>query len=294
MLGISIDNWKGKSSFIDYYIKKAPKEARNYNAALLHFKRYLDGKDISFNKLNRDVFVGFMEYLQSKVSTNTVWAYLAKMKTILNQAVKDEIIDKSPAQFVTAKKKETKREYLTMDEVNLLANTECVSPVLKDAFLFSVFTGLRLSDVTKLTWSDIRGNRMYLRQQKTDEILESELSETAQDILSRQDHSHSKVFHHMPDKTSIGRYLKRWTQDAGISKHITFHCARHTCATLLITYGSDLYTVSKVLGHKDIATTQIYAKLVDSKKSEALNSIPKIEMDNTEETKQQAKDSEVK
>jgi site-specific recombinase XerD len=72
--------------------------------------------------------------------------------------------------------------------------------------------------------------------------------------------------------------LKQWVLKAGITKHITFHCARHTFATMLLTYGTDIYTASKLLGHKEIRTTQIYAKIVDAKKEDAVNALPGIKM----------------
>ena len=85
-----------------------------------------------------------------------------------------------------------------------------------------------------------------------------------------------KVFPNLHSITTISETLKDWTYEAGIHKHITFHCGRHTFATLMLTLGTDLFTVSKLLGHRNVHTTEIYAKVLDSTKRKAVNSIPEI------------------
>ena len=96
----------------------------------------------------------------------------------------------------------------------------------------------------------------------------------------------------LPHSTTLGRVIDRWAKEAGITKHVTFHCARHTFATLELTMGADLYTVSKLLGHTSVSTTQIYAKIVDQKKKEAVNLLNDLFTNNNESTTNKSKEDE--
>ena len=86
----------------------------------------------------------------------------------------------------------------------------------------------------------------------------------------------SAVFDLIPSENKINKHIKNWIQAAGINKHVTFHISRHNFATLLLSSDIDIYTVSKLLGHKDVKVTQIYAKLIDKKRDEAIEKLPKI------------------
>ena len=156
-----------------------------------------------------------------------------------------------------AKQAEPNRDFLTMEELNRLVKTPCNNPIMKKAALFSALTGLRFSDIQKLEWKNIEYNdgQPYLRfeQQKTKGIERTPISEQAANIL--------------------GEHLFQWIGAAGITKDITFHCFRHTYAVLQLANGTDIYTVSKMLGHRDLKTTQIYAKVIDRSKKEATNKI---------------------
>ncbi len=147
---------------------------------------------------------------------------------------------------------------------------------VKDAFLFSCFTGLRYSDVVNLTWDNISNDKIEFKQRKTGGVEYLPISQTAKDILvnSQNSKNKSKFIFDVPTKVGIFKHIKKWVKDAGIKKRVSFHTARHTFATMALTQGVDLYTVSKLLGHKDISTTQVYAKIIDSKKDEAVNKLP--------------------
>lgn len=237
----------------------------------------------SLQTADKDFIVGFLDYLKKDLAEGTVFTYFAGLATIFNRAYKDELIRINPFskidKSILPKRKESIREYLTLDEVKALADTQCLNESVKRAFLFSCFTGLRISDVERLLWSDIirtnDGYQIERKQKKTGTPVYVPLSENAMRWMPPKGKS-NVVFYSLPKRAELGRRLKIWTADAGITKHITFHCARHTYATLLLTYGAEIYTVSKLLGHADVATTQIYAKIVDEKKREAVNLIPKI------------------
>ena len=166
---------------------------------------------------------------------------------------------------------------MTVEELNLLAATPCEYPTLKRAALFSALIGLRHSDIQKMTWSEIskEGNhyRINFTQKKTKGVEYMPISEQAYLICGEPAEPDRLVFEGLQDPSWINRPVKVWVEAAGIKKHITFHCFRHSFATNLLTEGTDIYTVSKMLGHTNVRTTQIYTKVVDSKKEQAADLI---------------------
>ena len=192
------------------------------------------------------------------------------------------LIDRNPFKLLDAKEKPQKnssiREFLTIEEVKQLMATPCRYDIVKRAFLFSCFTGLRYSDIKSLLWSEIRkaadGRTLFLEhpQVKTRKIVTVPLSEEALKWMPKQQKDKEHVFHQMQiTSTTVEVILGEWMKEAGIEKHITYHCSRHTAATMLLTRGADLYTVSKILGHSSIKMTEVYAKIVDKKKLETVN-----------------------
>ena len=198
------------------------------------------------------------------------------------QAVKDKILTQNPLETVASiKQGETKREYLTQEELEKLVATECEPSLLKKASLFSVLTDLRWSDLTALTWAQIQhseaqGYFIRFKQKKTKGEETTPISETAFRLLGERKTATEKPFGDLIYSAWTNTKLKLWVMKAGITKDITFHCFRHTYATLQLSNGTDIYTVSKMLGHKDLKTTAIYTKIIDEKKREAADKI-KIE-----------------
>jgi integrase len=256
---------------------------------LKHLKAF-SNNNLTFKDVNEKFLEGFKNYLltekltksKTRLSQNSVYAYFNKLRAAVNKAFEMGLIERNPLRSVKAvKQADSKRQYLTIEEVKKLSETECRYDVLKRAFLFSVLTGLRWSDINKLIWSEIKpseqtGTSIMFRQKKTDGQEYLPISEQALALLGERDASDERVFTGLKYSAYMNVERSKWVMKAGITKDITFHCARHTHATLLLTNGIDLYTVSKLLGHRDIKTTQIYAKIVDQKKISAVNSIPKI------------------
>lgn len=221
----------------------------------------------------------FIDYLieDAEVSHNAARTYLAKLNAMFNEAVKDGLLLRNPMLGVTLpKKEETHREYLTIEEVKAMAATDCKDAGLKCAFLFSCLTGLRYSDVKALKWGDVREQgkfiRLVYRQQKTQKLEYLDISPQAVQYMGERGANNEAVF----KMRTINSNLREWAKAAGITKHITFHSGRHTFAVMMLDLGVDIYTVSKMLGHKDIKTTQIYAELLDKRKQEAVLRIPEI------------------
>ena len=200
---------------------------------------------------------------------------------VLKLAVAEGKIDRNPFDQISASDKihgsKSTREYLTEEELKKLAQTPTDKEETQQIYLFMCFTGLRISDVKALKWMDIEkdGERWQLRirQQKTQTPLYLPLSEQAKKFIPEQGKATDDdlVFANIPSEQAMNRQLKDWTKAAGIKKILSLHTARHTFATLTYTKSGDIYTVSKLLGHADIQTTQIYAKIVDKKKVEAVN-----------------------
>lgn len=164
---------------------------------------------------------------------------------------------------------------MTLDEVKILAQTPCEHDVLKRASLFSCLTGLRISDILNLRWEDFtlapdQGYCIRIRTQKTSTEATLPISYEAYELCGEP--SSGKVFKGL-QRSMINYPLKKWIKQAGIMKHITFHCFRHSYAVIQISLGTDIYTVSKMLTHKNVSTTQIYADLVNSKKRETAEKI---------------------
>ena len=168
-----------------------------------------------------------------------------------------------------------------LKEIEKLANTTSDRPEIKRAFLFSCFTGLRQSDLRTLKWKDISEDSIKIKQQKTKTSMTIPLSKTALNILKTDNVFHlpeTNIFNLHTDRTTINRALARWFKSAGIDKKAFYHISRHTFATLNLTSGNEIYTVSKLLGHKSLKTTEIYANIIDEKKKQAIDNLPVIDV----------------
>ena len=283
-----VPHFKKKANFVDYFARIAqgkPKDETAWNNTLKHLQTFSSGR-IQFSAVTDDWLETFKTYLVTKVSQNTAHSYFSKIKAALKQAVKEKIILSNPGDLVSQiKTQDTQRTFLKLTEIERLAQTPCRDHEVKRGFLFSCFTGLRLSDIRALQWQQIKGDTMEFRQKKTKGFEYLHLSEMARQILT--DRPNPKILNmentnifNIPSKTQLGNVIKPWCKDAGIDKRVSFHTARHTFATLALTQGVDLYTVSKLLGHKTIQATQIYAKIIDEKKKAAMESLPTIEWGN--------------
>lgn len=145
---------------------------------------------------------------------------------------------------------------------------------MKNAFLFGCFTGLRFGDIQNLKWMDIKDGNLRISQNKTKGMAYIPLNVNAHKILQLQPRSRKYIFDLFEHNSSVNRTLKKLIKKTGIDKEVSFHSSRHTFATLLISSGANIYTVSKLLGHKDIQSTLVYAKVIDEEKDKAVNDMP--------------------
>lgn len=243
----------------------------------------------TFRDIDKEFVEGFKYYLQhnartksdSPLSPNSQSSYFNKFRASLNNAFEEQLIPVNPIRAVkTIKQEETHREYLTIEEVRSLVKTECKYPVMKNAFLFSCLSGIRWSDINKMTWSEVQnhndGHRVVFRQKKTRGLEYLDISQQAMKLMGERGEQEDRVFKGLKYSGWHNIELQRWIMKSGITKNITFHCGRHTFAVLQLEAGTDIYTVSKLLGHSELKTTQIYAKIMDKKKIEAVNKMPDI------------------
>lgn len=298
-------NYKQKEDFIAYFKKVSiERHARssesirvNWNRVYELLKIFNNKEPLLFSQVNIGKIEEFRRYILSApcggkkkgtISHNTAATYFSIFKAGLHQAFVDSYftVDIS-AKVKGITEQETRREHLTNDELNLLSETKCERPVLKNAALFSALTGLRHSDIQKLTWEELQviripktaktdeeiQYRINFTQKKTKGIEYMPIPEQAYQLCGEPRNPEKLVFEDLPDPSWISGPLKRWIKSAGITRNITFHCFRHTYATLQLSGGTDIYTVSKMLGHTNVKTTQIYGKVVDEKKQQAANTI---------------------
>jgi len=163
-----------------------------------------------------------------------------------------------------------------LSELQALYATECKNDVVKRVSLFSALTGLRHSDCVSLRWENITDGKnpsIKFNQQKTKNVVYLPISAEALQLCGELKSEDSQIFEGVSSSQFCNTVIADWVKKAGITKDITFHCFRHTFATLQLTHGTDIYTVSKMLGHADVKTTQVYAQIVDEKKQKAANAI---------------------
>ncbi|GAB3339746.1 site-specific integrase [Larkinella ripae] len=279
-----------KTCFVDYFRQLAAKRKGsnhdNWTSALAYLEEFTGGTIKMFD-LTPKKCAEFREYLLSvpnrrngePLAINSALSYFNKFKAALKQAYADGLLVVDlDSKVASIKPEETSREFLTIEELQAVANTECAIPVMKTAALFSALTGLRFSDIANLNWGEVRhtasgGYSIQFRQQKTQGVEVLPIPEQAFELLGQRGEPGNRVFADLIYSAYNNQLLKKWIKDAGITKEITFHCFRHTYATLQLTMGTDIYTVSKMLGHRELKTTQIYAKIVDQKKREATDKI---------------------
>lgn len=281
---------RSRYNFLEYFREMEKKRHAQFSEAISttwnrvyeNFKIFINGDTIPFSKIDLKLIEEFRLYLLSAkrggfktgtISPNTASTYFSVFKAVLKQAFIDGYLTTDlSAKAKSIQGRESRREYLTVEELNTLARTP-FDPIVKRAALFSALTGLRHSDIQKLTWAEIEefngGYRLNFTQQKTKGVEYMPISKQAYQLCGERKDDELLVFAGLPDPSWISKPLERWIKQAGITKHITFHCFRHTFATLQLASGTDIYTVSKLLGHTNVKTTQVYAKVVDEKKEKA-------------------------
>ena len=290
---------KAKRVFLNFFAdlaeeKRTLDSSNNYGnwfSTYQHLKKVVP-KNLTFEEIDEFFIKKVRKYFEKDaisksdlpLSQNSKYSYFNKFKAALRYAFDNGYLTINyAAKIKSFEQAESQREYLIFDELQRLAKAECKYPVLKKAFLFSCLSGLRWSDINTLTWKEVRDegdiSRVNFRQEKTEGVEYLYISKQARELLGERQDPQERVFKGLKYGMTYNTEIIRWCNRAAVPKHITFHSARHTNAVLLLENGADIYTVSKRLGHRELRTTQIYAKIVDSKMKEAAEIIPELNIE---------------
>ncbi len=292
---LAVQNQRRQTDFIEYFLKISKDRHRNNSQSIIVnwnrvgelLKLFTNNQPLPFSQITLSKAEEIRRFMLSApcggnkkgtVSHNTAATYFSIFKAGLKQAFIDGylIVDIS-AKIKGIQEQESRREHLTVEELNRLAATPCDHPILKRAALFSALTGLRHCDIQKLRWKEIQKEgdsyRLNFTQQKTKGGEYIPISKQASQLCGEPCKPEQLVIEDLSDPSWIFNPLDRWIKATGITRKITFHCFRHIFANLQLTNCTDIYTVSKILGHTNVKTTQIYDKVVDGKNENAAHKI---------------------
>jgi site-specific recombinase XerD len=285
-------------NFLDYfqaYIDKstARKDIRMLKSALNRFKDFLKeqypiySNSIKPEQLNKDMMAAFVIYLQSKSIGEGASNFYRYFKHVVNHAIENDIIAKNPCAGITCKvdKQILRKDILSMDEIKQLINTtyDRQSEDIRRAFIFCLYTGIRFCDIVELQYKNVDYTNKILKfeQNKTKGHSSASgviipLNDGLLSLIGAPDEANNGLIFHLPSHTMCLKALKRWTKRADITKHITWHCARHSFAVNILNNGANIKTVASLLGHSGLNHTEKYTRAVDSLKEAAINSLPEL------------------
>jgi len=276
-----------KRNFMKYFddqVEQRYESGSNYSmwrSTQKHLMTFTKGY-LTMDMLTQEWMKKFRTYLESCLSPNSSNSYFNVLKHGIHNAVDDGyLLNDSATRVKATPVEDSNRVYLTIAEIRILAKSECKDDRLKKAFLFSCLSGLRISDIQRVQWNNLAQNsdgnyEITLTMKKTGRPITIPINDDAVGLLGDIQKGSERIFSGIKYSANLNNILCQWVLINGIQKHITWHNARHTYACLLIASGTDIYTVSKLLGHKDIKTTQIYAKVMDETKREAVSQLPSI------------------
>lgn len=287
-----LKNWMGESNYNSFHLceleyssnNSATQEKRRKEAVSFcqDFIYYLTHEAPAFDNKGKQERRS-KDGTKKALSKSTARLYYIAFSSALNLAIREGNLRMNPCKKVgdiylkQLRSDSPERAYLTIDELRKLAETGMQNLEVKRAFMFSALTGLRISDIENLKWQNIKDGRLRLQMDKTRGNINNKLAEAAKKWLPRRGNAADtdNVFT-LPTRAVITKDVRRWAKRAGLEKHVTFHVARHAYATIQLNLGTDLFTVSRLLGHKRISTTEIYAKLLDKAKDEAADRLDNI------------------
>ena len=268
-------------TYLSLYTRK---DKRLVQAVFDQLRKFHGASELPLRDITRTFCTRFLDYLYDQLRGTTPINYFKKFKMCLNYCVEEHYIDKSPAERVRLSQyNEVTKEILSTDEVRQLALTSCRNKEVKRAFLFSCYSGLRWCDVQQLTYQhlDIPSRRMTLIQKKvaahsSNPVLHLHMNDSALRLISLQSGKPSDRVFQLPSHSYGLRVLNEWVRKAGIQKHISFHCARHTFITHIMATGASIKTAASLAGHSSTRHTEKYIHIIDEAKQKAMDSLPPL------------------
>jgi site-specific recombinase XerD len=265
--------------------------------ALRRFKDFLREKypiyedSIKPEHLNKEMMKSFVEYLQSRSVGEGAKGVYQRFKKVIHYAIEKEIMAKNPCKDVPCKVDEQilRKDILSLEEIQLLANChyQHENPNVRRAFLFCLLCGLRFCDVKDLTFKNVDYSNRLLKFEQTKTKGGSAKSGVVIPLNDGlfalignppENGNRDTLIFPLPSYNSCRKSLTRWVKRAGINKHITWHCARHSFAVNILNNGANIKTVADILGHSGLKHTEKYTRAVDKLKEDAINSLPELKL----------------
>jgi integrase/recombinase XerD len=282
-------------NYIDGYSKK---DIRMMEGVLQRFKDFLKleypvyHKNIKPDQISKDMVIEFVEYLESRSKGEGAKGYYQRFKKFILYAIDHDLMVKNPSHGVVCKvdTNALRKDILSMEEIQKLVKTTYAgqNPNVRKAFIFCLYTGIRFCDVVELKYSNVDYSNKLLNfeQVKTKghssnsgvliPLNDGLISLIGDQPINPNGFPVDKNIFDLPSHTMCLKALDRWTKRAGINKHITWHCARHSFAVNILNYGANIKTVSSLLGHSGLQHTEKYTRAVDELKKAAINSLPEL------------------
>jgi len=284
-------------TYIDNYTKK---DIRMMEGVFKRFKDFLALEYPVFkttirpDQLNKDMMIAFVGYLEKNSTGEGARGYFQRFKKVIKYAIDHDIMAKNPCAGIVCKVDDQtlRKDVLSIEEMQKLISTtyEGQNPEIRRAFVFSLYTGIRFCDLVTLRYSNVDySNRLLsFEQEKTKghsansgviiPLNDGLLSLIGEQPKNEDEELVDNTIFHLPSHTMCLKALRRWTARAGIDKHITWHCARHSFAVNILNNGANIKTVASLLGHSGLKHTEKYTRAVDSLKKEAINSLPEVKL----------------
>lgn len=265
-------------TYLDEYIENYPNKGdlRNYCAMRKKLKEFVGKSILPAFEIDEAFLRRFVRHLEKNLNYETPADYFGKLKRVLKLATKQNIFRVNPADDIKLKKfVNREKDVLTESEILILANTPSGNSRIKDAFLFAAYTGLRYVDIKRLTWRNINADCLTITQSKTQRNVSVPIHISALTFLGERGLPNDLVFK-LPSHTGCLKSIRKWVKDAGINKHITFHCARHSFGTNIQAKTGNIYVTSKLLGHTKIGNTARYARMSLDVLQNAINTLPNL------------------
>ncbi len=283
-----------------YYNSYTKKDVRMVKEAIQRFRDFIEREyplyktRILPEQLNKEMMLKFVDYLQEKGKGSGAVTYYKRFKKLIKYLVENNYIQKNPCDGVICKTDEEtlKKDILSVDEMGKLINTTYPkqNQEVRRAFIFCLYTGIRYCDVKDLRFSNVDfSNKLLSFNKKKTRHFSSKscvniplndglLKLIGEPIENEEGDVIDGVIFNLPSQNMCLKSLKHWVKLAGIQKHITWHCARHSFAVNILNNGAIIKTVASLLGHSGLQHTEKYTRAVDELKQKAIDSLPELKL----------------